>query len=69
MAATEKVTIATPEYWGEACKHLMKKDRVMKRLIPQFGEASPQYSGVAMVTFSVAAMLSHAPRSCPWASL
>jgi len=26
-----------PAYWAEACKHLMKKDRVMRRLIPQYG--------------------------------
>jgi len=25
MAATEKITIATPDYWSEACKHLVKK--------------------------------------------
>jgi DNA-3-methyladenine glycosylase II len=52
MAPTEKIIIATPEYWGEACKHLMKKDRVMKRLIPQFGEASLQSRGDAFVTLA-----------------
>jgi DNA-3-methyladenine glycosylase II len=52
MATTEKVTIVTPEYWAEACKHLMKKDRVMKRLIPQFGEASLQTRGDAFVTLA-----------------
>ncbi|PUE30653.1 DNA-3-methyladenine glycosylase [Limnohabitans sp. Jir61] len=52
MATTEKVIIATPEYWSEACKHLMKKDRVMKRLIPQFGEASLQSRGDAFVTLA-----------------
>jgi DNA-3-methyladenine glycosylase II len=52
MAAAEKIIIATPEYWGEACKHLMKKDRVMKRLIPQFGEASLQSRGDAFVTLA-----------------
>jgi DNA-3-methyladenine glycosylase II len=52
MATTEKIIIATPEYWGEACKHLMKKDRVMKRLIPQFGEASLQSRGDAFVTLA-----------------
>ena len=52
MASTEKVIIATPEYWGEACKHLMKKDRVMKRLIPKFGEASLQSRGDAFVTLA-----------------
>ena len=52
MASTEKVISATPEYWAEACKHLVKKDRVMKRLIPQFGEASLQSRGDAFVTLA-----------------
>ena len=52
MATADKVIIATPEYWAEACKHLMKKDRVMKRLIPQFGEASLQSRGDAFVTLA-----------------
>jgi DNA-3-methyladenine glycosylase II len=42
----------TPAYWAEACKHLMKKDRVMKRLIPQFGNASLQTTGDAFVTLA-----------------
>ena len=52
MVAQEKITIATPAYWAEACKHLVKKDRVMKRLIPQFGEASLQSRGDAFVTLA-----------------
>ncbi len=52
MATIEKINIATPEYWAEACKHLVKKDRVMKRLIPQFGEASLQSRGDAFVTLA-----------------
>ena len=52
MAPTEKITIATPDYWGEACKHLVKKDRVMKRLIPQFGDACLQSRGDAFVTLA-----------------
>jgi DNA-3-methyladenine glycosylase II len=52
MATPDKVTIATPAYWAEACKHLVKKDRVMKRLIPQFGEASLQSRGDAFVTLA-----------------
>jgi DNA-3-methyladenine glycosylase II len=52
MATNDKVIIATPEYWVEACKHLVKKDRVMKRLIPQFGEASLQSRGDAFVTLA-----------------
>ncbi len=39
------VETSTPAYWDEARKHLIKKDRVMKRLIPQFGEACLQSRG------------------------
>ena len=42
----------TPYFWGEACKHLMKKDRVMKRLIPQFGDACLETRGDAFVTLA-----------------
>ena len=46
------ITVATPEYWEEACKHLAKKDRVMRRLIPQFGDACLQSRGDAFVTLA-----------------
>ena len=52
MVTASKVTIATPEYWAEACKHLMKKDRVMKRLIPQLGDACLESRGDAFVTLA-----------------
>jgi DNA-3-methyladenine glycosylase II len=52
MATSTKVTVTTPEYWAEACKHLMKKDRVMKRLIPQFGDACLESRGDAFVTLA-----------------
>ncbi len=52
MATAEKIIIQTPDYWADACKHLMKKDRVMKRLIPQFGEACLQSRGDAFVTLA-----------------
>jgi DNA-3-methyladenine glycosylase II len=42
----------TPYFWEEACLHLMKKDRVMKRLIPQFGDACLQTRGDAFVTLA-----------------
>jgi DNA-3-methyladenine glycosylase II len=44
--------IVTPEYWAQACQHLVKKDRVMKRLIPQFGDACLQSRGDAFVTLA-----------------
>jgi DNA-3-methyladenine glycosylase II len=54
MAVAKKVIVdpATPFFWEEACKHLVKKDRVMKRLIPQFGDASLQTRGDAFVTLA-----------------
>ena len=42
----------TPHYWEDACKHLVKKDRVMKRLIPQFGDACLQSRGEAFTTLA-----------------
>ncbi len=42
----------TPYFWEDACKHLVKKDRVMKRLIPQFGDACLQTRGDAFVTLA-----------------
>ena len=59
MVATIKIAselppceTSTPDYWQDACKHLVKKDRVMKRLIPQFGDACLQTRGDAFVTLA-----------------
>jgi len=42
----------TPAYWDEACKYLGKRDRVMRKLIPQFGEARLQSRGDAFTTLA-----------------
>lgn len=54
MAATKKeaIQLSTPAYWADACTHLAKRDRVMKRLIPRFGDACLQSRGDAFVTLS-----------------
>jgi len=41
-----------PGYWHEACRHLARKDRVMKRLIPQYGDAMLSSRGDAFVTLA-----------------
>ena len=46
------MVLSTPDYWEDACKHLVKKDRVMKRLIPQFGDVCLQTRGDAFVTLA-----------------
>ena len=47
-----ETTYATPEYWDEARKYLTRRDRVMKRLIPQFGNACLQSRGDAFTTLA-----------------
>jgi DNA-3-methyladenine glycosylase II len=44
--------LAKPDYWDDACKHLVKKDRVMKRLIPQFGQVCLLSRGDAFATLA-----------------
>ena len=44
--------LVKPDFWDEACKHLIKKDRVMKRLIPQFKDAALESRGDAFVTLA-----------------
>ncbi|MCG3190413.1 MAG: DNA-3-methyladenine glycosylase [Burkholderiaceae bacterium] len=43
---------AVPEYWDDACRHLGKRDRVMRKLIPKFGEARLQSRGDAFTTLA-----------------
>ena len=53
MTAAKAVAVyAPPAYWEDARKHLMKRDRVMKRLIPQFGDGCLQTRGDAFVTLA-----------------
>ncbi len=51
MSKAPQVTKA-PHYWEEACKHLVKKDRVMKRLIPQFDDLTLETRGDAFTTLA-----------------
>ncbi len=52
LAEVPEPATTVPEYWAEACKHLVKKDRVMKRLIPRFGDAHLQANGDAFSTLA-----------------
>jgi DNA-3-methyladenine glycosylase II len=44
--------VTVPQYWDEACKHLCKRDRVMRKLIPQFGDGRLQSRGDAFTTLA-----------------
>jgi DNA-3-methyladenine glycosylase II len=50
--ATRAIAAAVPEYWDDACRHLGRRDRVMRKLIPQFGEARLQSRGDAFTTLA-----------------
>src|SRR6202012_15356 len=41
-----------PGYWDDACRHLAKRDRVMKKLIPKFGDARLQSNGDPFTTLA-----------------
>ncbi|MCP5285375.1 MAG: DNA-3-methyladenine glycosylase 2 family protein [Burkholderiaceae bacterium] len=43
---------ASPDYWDDACRHLSRRDRVLKKLIPQFGDARLQSRGDAFTTLA-----------------
>lgn len=51
----ESRTAAQPgaaPYWDEACEQLMRSDRVMRRLIPEYGQARLQTRGDAFQTLA-----------------
>ena len=50
-AASATAEVA-PTYWDEACKHLGKRDRVMRKLIPKLGEARLRSRGDAFTTLA-----------------
>ena len=54
MAATKKQApqVQTPTYWADACAHLTRRDRVLRRLIPRFGDACLSSRGDAFVTLA-----------------
>ena len=52
MSPALPIIQVTPPYWEEACKHLIMKDRVMKRLIPKFGDVCLETRGDAFVTLA-----------------
>ena len=52
MVRGTATALVTPDYWDEACKHLTKRDRVLKKLIPKLGEARLQSRGDAFTTLA-----------------
>lgn len=49
---TVGITLKTPGYWEEACKHLAKRDRVLRKLIPALGDERLESRGDAFTTLA-----------------
>ena len=52
VAPLSDVGPGAPVYWQDACRHLMKRDRVMRKLIPQHTGVSLESRGDAFVTLA-----------------
>ncbi len=50
--ATATAPNLVAEFWDDACRHLVKRDRVMKKLIPRLGEGRLESRGDAFTTLA-----------------
>jgi DNA-3-methyladenine glycosylase II len=46
------VAPVSPDFWEDACKHLAKRDRVLKKIMPKFGDTRLQSRGDAFTTLA-----------------
>ncbi len=51
-AAPDERPTVSAHYWDDACRHLGRRDRVMNKLIPRFGDARLQSRGDAFTTLA-----------------
>lgn len=52
LAEVVPLQVITPKYWLQACRSLRRQDRVLKRLIPRYGNACLESRGDAFVTLA-----------------
>jgi DNA-3-methyladenine glycosylase II len=54
LVTSSKAQIVQPtaDFWEDACKHLAKRDRVMKKLIPRVGDGRLESRGDAFTTLA-----------------
>ncbi len=51
-SATGSVSLPSPSFWPEACKHLSRRDRVLRKIIQAAGDARLQSRGDAFTTLA-----------------
>jgi len=49
---TATTALPKPDFWDEACKALMKRDRILRRLIPQHGHEHLRIAGAPFITLT-----------------
>jgi len=52
MVKSASEPIEAADFWDDACRHLAKRDRVMKKLIPRLGEGRLESRGDAFTTLA-----------------
>ena len=52
VTSRSRASLVTPDYWDDACKHLSRRDRVLRKLIAEHGEARLQSRGDAFTTLA-----------------
>ena len=50
--ATAAAPTLVADFWDDACRHLVKRDRVMKKLIPRFSDGQLESRGDAFTTLA-----------------
>ena len=50
--ATAAASSLVADFWDDACKHLVRRDRVMKKLIPRLGDGRLESRGDAFTTLA-----------------
>jgi DNA-3-methyladenine glycosylase II len=65
-------TVSRPEYWDRACADLVRRDRILKKLIPQFGPVHLMVRGDPFMTLArsiVGQQISVSAAQAIWARL
>lgn len=52
MLSTPSIAAIRPDYWNDACEHLVKRDRILRKIIPSYGDECIQARQTPFVTLA-----------------
>lgn len=52
MLSSSMISAVRPDYWTDACEHLVKRDRILRKLIPAYGDECIQACQTPFVTLA-----------------